>query len=1060
MFSNLINHLGNLFNSRSNRRRTVRFVRRADELESRQLLTLVLMDSATGSLYVNGSQDDDQFRFTQEDDDTVIISKLDQQGDWTEWQTRTGVHQIFLNAGAGNDLVINDTQIVSVMHGGDGNDELRGGSADDVLIGGMGDDILYGEDGNDLLIGAAQDDDLFGGDGDDSLYGGWGRDMLSGESDSDRLFPHYAEQDSNDTQRTDEWAEYIGDYNVWTLAEADRELQTANGDRNQLTYGDVVSNDLRDAILDESVLTPEQGYSLLADLMMVQPVADVASGGNGNDYLEAASPGDDDFQLMSYLQGDDGADELIQSGGAFTVLDGGDNDYNWNPPAEVNSFNDLNSIDISQTDRLSNEYGVPSLLFGGNGTDITYGSLWGHSIMLGGNDSDLMFGSDGLGTAYDEDGSQMFGGNDDDVMIGSSADDTMVGGSGNDIILGRGGDDQIWGDPSQDIIDHGSGVTWLNGVASDVEFAGGTLSIRGSWISDRIVVSQLSAGAVRVSLSEVWGEVVFEYDFTGVSFIEIDGGPGGNVIFNNTNIPSYIIGGPGNDIVFGGSANDIIDGGDGDDSLHGRDGADQITGGEGNDSLHADSVDWRDDEVSLYGNSNVFNATAAELDAILTNSLDFLGLIDILDGGNGMDYLYGDDDTDLLLGGNDYDRIEGGDGADILLADELLNSPFSGIRPEEVSFDNHLGGGGGDDYIFGSRGNDIISGGSGNDVISGSDGDDLIRGEEGDDTIQGGSGDDEIHAGSGNDEIHGGIGNDDLYGGWSTPHDDADTNVLFGGSGHDLLVSYAGHDVFDGGAGDDWLQGTQNTTGTGGDGLDYLNVGTATDENELLDAVMQLWDDEGTDPIEHWQASRDAAIGTPGGTLLSMTTMMNGNAADDKSATNPTVTNGVLTLTLDDSGQHVELVQTRESVNIIYFDKNGKVTIQEAFHKVTSLEVNGGKGNDRVVNKTGLFAVIRGGDGDDVLIGGSGRDVIYGGSGNDVLMGNGGRDSLYGDRGNDLLDGGLDGLQDELCGGDDKDTFVIDYETVLTKNVKITTQVKNESDLSDSPEFVSPRYAR
>src|SRR5256885_3750683 len=51
-------------------------------------------------------------------------------------------------------------------------------------------------------------------------------------------------------------------------------------------------------------------------------------------------------------------------------------------------------------------------------------------------------------------------------------------------------------------------------------------------------------------------------------------------------------------------------------------------------------------------------------------------------------------------------------------------------------------------------------------------------------------------------------------------------------------------------------------------------------------------------------------------------------------------------------------------------------------------------------------AQLFGGDGNDILTGGSGADLLFGQSGNDVLLGKGGADLLFGGDGNDILTGG------------------------------------------------------
>jgi Ca2+-binding RTX toxin-like protein len=93
---------------------------------------------------------------------------------------------------------------------------------------------------------------------------------------------------------------------------------------------------------------------------------------------------------------------------------------------------------------------------------------------------------------------------------------------------------------------------------------------------------------------------------------------------------------------------------------------------------------------------------------------------------------------------------------------------------------------------------------------------------------------------------------------------------------------------------------------------------------------------------------------------------------------------------------------------------------------IGGFEVNAGAGDDSVsvAREVSIPVTLRGGPGQDRLVGGAGADKLVGGPGDDILIGRAGADSLYGgpgnDRllgcsGNDLLRGG--GGKDVLLGG-------------------------------------------
>lgn len=81
----------------------------------------------------------------------------------------------------------------------------------------------------------------------------------------------------------------------------------------------------------------------------------------------------------------------------------------------------------------------------------------------------------------------------------------------------------------------------------------------------------------------------------------------------------------------------------------------------------------------------------------------------------------------------------------------------------------------------------------------------------------------------------------------------------------------------------------------------------------------------------------------------------------------------------------------------------------------------GGTGNDYVAGWGG-DDVVSGMDGADSLDGGFGNDWLYGDGGDDRMSGDGGNDNLYGDAGRDLLRGGVG--NDRLTGGDEDDQLL------------------------------------
>ena len=65
----------------------------------------------------------------------------------------------------------------------------------------------------------------------------------------------------------------------------------------------------------------------------------------------------------------------------------------------------------------------------------------------------------------------------------------------------------------------------------------------------------------------------------------------------------------------------------------------------------------------------------------------------------------------------------------------------------------------------------------------------------------------------------------------------------------------------------------------------------------------------------------------------------------------------------------------------------------------------GGGGDDVIYGDAGIDTVL-GGGGNDIILGGTDADYLYGGLGNDLLIGGAGSDWLYGEGGDDILIGG------------------------------------------------------
>lgn len=329
---------------------------------------------------------------------TVVLGETGQEGD-------------FLYGGAGNDWLLGQNG-QDYLDGSIGNDVLFGGRDSDFLQGGTGDDVITGDAGI-TPTGLDGDDYLAGGSGNDSLIGDGGNDILLGGDDDDVL--------SGDNGKID------------AVLHGDDFLDGGNG--SDRLYGNGG---------DDRLFGGEGNDNLVGDgfdtsLPGVAHGRDVLNGGQGNDTLF----------------GTGGDDELY----------GGDDDDRL-----------LGDAAVSQ---LAGQYHGNDLLDAGDGNDILHGG-GGRDTLYGGNGNDQLVGDDsalalefhGDDRIYGGAGNDLqYGGGGDDVIDGGADHDQLIGEEGQDSLIGGSGDDGLWGQAGNDRIDGGSGYDYFEGGAGDDTYA-------------------------------------------------------------------------------------------------------------------------------------------------------------------------------------------------------------------------------------------------------------------------------------------------------------------------------------------------------------------------------------------------------------------------------------------------------------------------------------------------------------------------------------------------------------------------------------------------------------
>lgn len=664
-----------------------------------------------------------------------------------------------------------------------GSDKIYGNGGDDELNGGAGNDSLYGGSGRDDIRGGVGNDTIDGGDGDDHLNGGEGSDTINA---GDGAFDNISGSGGTDTLNGSDG------FDMYTFDQFDRQ-EDANGDGNPANQnehaGDAITVTLTGGV-GAGTLT---GYFGLASTKPTPTRLTVSTtfsnlerirGSEGNDsftmgtgfsntedasdsFTDALRTGPGVFELI----GGKGNDTFIDSAGTGLMMVNyrdeawshpefnDDNDYRWGDGGEPGV-----AVNLTQSTKTIVGFGA---IGAGKAKDtwLNTDTITGVQAFRLTDARDVLIAGDAAVSVRGEDGDDEFtGGLGADQFQGGQGNDTANGGSGNDRLNGEEGDDTLRGSYGNDQLNGGDGNDNINGDS-------GNDSISGDAGDDT-----LNGAAGRDNVG----------------------------------------GGSGNDIILGGAGNDNLNGDNGDDDISGEDGHDEVSGGDGNDTVRGDAGDDR-----VRGGRG----------------------LDTLIGGLGQDNIEGDDDDDTIYGDDlasldalgGIDRINGGQGNDLI---------FGGYG------DDQLEGGNGQDTIRGGAGDDWVNGGADDDMLYGDDDEDEIFGNTGNDTIEGGNGDDAINGGEGDDIILGGEGHDDLYGG-----DGDGADVIDGGNGDDRVYGGEGADSLSGGGGSDDLyggDGNYDDTLDGGAGADMLGGGEGNDTYVLgaeASGVDHIWEVSGTDLI-------------------------------------------------------------------------------------------------------------------------------------------------------------------------------------------------------------------
>lgn len=311
-----------------------------ESLEARKLMAVNCFVDANRILQIRGDDNVDKVTVIQSGAN-IVVRSVDHLGVAKSFNAGPNVQAMEIHTFGGNDVVTNNTRLMSAIYGGDGND---------VLSGGADTDLIYGESGDDTIRGNNGEDFLYGGGGNDVIRGGFGNDVIEGdEAALERLSP--AAEAALPYTNNDVIYGNEGQDHIYGQLGRDRIFGGGSGDvidggrGADIIYGDDVFNSnyiAEDAdFAGDDLINGGDGN----DQIFGGYGEDFLYGNNGNDKLYGGFGNDKLFGEagVDYLMGEAGDDFLDAGSAAEVNIDGGDgNDFNaFKPVINGASFNDI-----------------------------------------------------------------------------------------------------------------------------------------------------------------------------------------------------------------------------------------------------------------------------------------------------------------------------------------------------------------------------------------------------------------------------------------------------------------------------------------------------------------------------------------------------------------------------------------------------------------------------------------------------------------------------------------------------------------------------------------------
>ncbi|MBR4904975.1 MAG: hypothetical protein IKZ53_09925 [Selenomonadaceae bacterium] len=942
-----------------------------------------------------------------------------------------------INAGAGNDNMDN-WGANSIIELGAGNDTITNTGASSTINAGDGADVIVNgsyPDGLNVVIDAGNDNDYItnydskvsinGGDGNDSIdnirwYNGAGYDALenvtinAGKGDDsirnegDNILFQYKAGDGNDL---------IFDFNSTSTL-------SISGD----SYSTQMSG-------EDIIVTVGEGKITLggaASLSKLNIVGDNSSGGEPQD-----------FEIVS---GTDGNDNLNGSG-SDTAVDGKAGDDN------ITFVGDHNSISGGEGNDYINVSGDNNTIGGDDGNDEIRFDSGNNNLIDGGADNDYIEVSGDNNTIGGDDGNDEIrfdsgnnnlidGGEGDDYIEVNDNNNTINGGEGNDNITSNGDKNTVSGGEGDDYINTYNNAHDYENLGTVYVYRGGNDTIAGwdrsnflliegygwetirgtdyDWGGADVIVNVLdgtsTVGTITLEIYDK-GRINIvsskeELDEYNILFNREDGnnitGTDGNDVISNRGNNLSITSGAGDDYIVNNGSKVTIDAGDGNNDIETEGNSVTITSGSGNDFIYTRGFN----NVYLYGGGNdTVNFMGSEFSYVVLGDVSIKSSLQSdaatslrLSNGNNLTLL-NFDSNNVVSSLSEVPKVNVTDNYDenkvINISGEAdaINCVNNGAANVTINGSEFI------DYILNGGNGALISFGAGNDsILSWGDSVTIDAGASNDyidnwgnsATVNGGAGDDTILiTGEWNQgwytSINGGDGNDVIEAdGWN--------NTISGGTGNDYFNNNGQHNnvyIYEGG--NDTIENFRDDTDfivIEGYGWSTLR-GKDDDGNETNDRIINVLDGEeivGSITLREYYSDRFNIVDSKDAVKL-FKFIDNGDTGANLSSGNGNyfITNYAPNVTIK-AGSGNDFIQNWN--NDEYDDEGNlisRISPDNSF-------IDGGKGNNRIVNDGNNSTIKAGSDND--YIWNQGNDVsINSGAGDDTISNDIGAQNVFIDAG-------------------------------------------------------------